>query len=97
MPPFEYIQTNIKAEINKEIFIAKGQVIKSKGWKALYDKEIIDDNSKEDDLKDQVLPKLNNGDLLKINSVDLSKGQTKPPARFNEGTLLSAMENPQKY
>ncbi|GAA0826027.1 DNA topoisomerase III [Clostridium tertium] len=97
MPPFEYIQTNIKAEINKEIFIAKGQVIKSKGWKALYDKEIIDDNSKEDDLKDQVIPKLNNGDLLKINSVDLSKGQTKPPARFNEGTLLSAMENPQKY
>lgn len=97
MPPFEYIQTNIKAEINKEIFIAKGQVIKSKGWKALYNKEIIDDNSKEDDLKDQVLPKLNNGDLLKINSVDLSKGQTKPPARFNEGTLLSAMENPQKY
>lgn len=97
MPPFEYIQTNIKAEINKEIFIAKGQVIKSKGWKALYDKEIIDNNSKEDDLKDQVLPKLNNGDLLKINSVDLSKGQTKPPARFNEGTLLSAMENPQKY
>ena len=97
MPPFEYIQTNIKAEINKEIFIAKGQVIKSKGWKALYDKEIIDDNSKEDDLKDQVLPKLNNGDLLKRNSVDLSKGQTKPPDRFNEGTLLSAMENPQKY
>lgn len=97
MPPFEYIQTNIKAEINKETLIAKGQVIKSKGWKALYDKEITDDNSKEDDLKDQVLPKLNNGDLLKINSVDLSKGQTKPPARFNEGTLLSAMENPQKY
>ena len=97
MPPFEYIQTNIKAEINKEIFIAKGQVIKSKGWKALYDKEIIDDNSKEDDLKDQVLPKLNNGDILKINLVDLNKGQTKPPARFNEGTLLSAMENPQKY
>lgn len=97
MPPFEYIQTNIKAEINGESLIAKGQVIKSKGWKALYDKEIIDDNSKEEDLKDQLLPKLNNGDVLKINSVDLSKGQTKPPARFNEGTLLSAMENPQKY
>lgn len=97
MPPFEYIQTNIKADINGESFIAKGQVIKSKGWKSLYDKEIIDDSSNEDDLKNQVLPKLNKGDLLKINAVDLSKGQTKPPARFNEGTLLSAMENPQKY
>lgn len=97
MPPFEYIQTNIKADINGESFIAKGQVIKSKGWKSLYDKEIIDDTSNEDDLKNQVLPKLNKGDLLKINAVDLNKGQTKPPARFNEGTLLSAMENPQKY
>lgn len=97
MPPFEYIQTNIKADINGESFIAKGQVIKSKGWKSLYDKELLDDSSNEDDLKSQVLPKLNNGDLLKINSVDLNKGQTKPPARFNEGTLLSAMENPQKY
>lgn len=97
MPPFEYIQTNIKADINGESFIAKGQVIKSKGWKSLYDKEIIDDSSNEDDLKNQVLPELNKGDLLKINSVDLNKGQTKPPARFNEGTLLSAMENPQKY
>ncbi|WP_411168043.1 DNA topoisomerase III [Clostridium sp. MB05] len=97
MPPFEYIQTNIKADINGESFIAKGQVIKSKGWKSLYDKEIIDESASEDDLKDQVLPKLNKGDSLKISSVDLNKGQTKPPARFNEGTLLSAMENPHKY
>ncbi len=97
MPPFEYLQTNIVTEIAGEKFIAKGKVIKSKGWKALYDREDIEDSSEDDGLKDQVLPKLNIGDKLKINSVDINKGQTKPPARFNEGTLLSAMENPHKY
>lgn len=97
MPPFEYMQTNIVANIGGEKFVAKGQVIKSKGWKAVYDKEDVDDTSDEDDLKDQVLPQLKKGDKLKITSVNSNKGQTKPPARFNEGTLLSAMENPHKY
>ncbi|HCO74709.1 MAG TPA: DNA topoisomerase III [Clostridium sp.] len=97
MPPFEYLQTNIVTEIAGEKFVAKGKVIKSKGWKALYDREDMEDFSEEDGLKDQVLPKLNIGDKLKINSVDINKGKTKPPARFNEGTLLSAMENPHKY
>ncbi len=97
MPPFEYLQTNIVTEIAGEKFVAKGKVIKSKGWKALYDREDMEDSSEEDGLKDQVLPKLNIGDKLKINSVDINKGKTKPPARFNEGTLLSAMENPHKY
>ncbi len=97
MPPFEYIQTNIKADINGESFVAKGKVIKSKGWKSLYDKDFSEEDSKEEDLKEQVLPKISKGDVININKVELSKGETKPPARFNEGTLLSAMENPQKY
>ncbi|MGN0027748.1 MAG: DNA topoisomerase III, partial [Clostridium sp.] len=97
MPPFEYIQTNIKADINGEIFVAKGKVIKSKGWKSLYDKDYSEEDSKDDDLKDQVLPKISEGDIINITKLELNKGETKPPARFNEGTLLSAMENPQKY
>jgi len=62
MPPFEYLQTNIVTEIAGEKFVAKGKVIKSKGWKALYDREDMEESSEEDGLKDQVLPKLNIGD-----------------------------------
>ena len=97
MPPFEYIQTNIKAEINGEVFVAKGKIIKSKGWKSLYDKDFSEDDLNDDELKEQVIPKISQGDLIKVNKIDLIKGETKAPARFNEGTLLSAMENPQKY
>jgi len=96
LPPFEYIQTTIELNANGERFIAKGKVIKSKGFKKVYDKELVEEDSSED-LKDQILPVMNKGDKISLNSVNLKKSQTKPPARFNEGTLLSAMENPQKY
>lgn len=96
MPPFEYVETTLTADIAGERFIAKGKVIKSKGWKAVYDREVEEDNE-EEDLKDQTLPQLNKGDTLKVISAAANKSQTKPPARFNEGTLLSAMENPHKY
>lgn len=98
LPPFEYIQTGIKVKIGDETFRAKGKVIKSKGWKMVYDKvDDLEETNEEGILKEQVLPTLVKGDKLKINNVEIKKHQTKPPARFNEGTLLSAMENPQKY
>lgn len=96
MPPFEYVETTLTADIAGERFVAKGKVIKSKGWKAVYDREVEEDNE-EEGLKDQTLPQLNKGDTLKVISAAANKSQTKPPARFNEGTLLSAMENPHKY
>lgn len=95
LPPFEYIQTTIEGKVKNERFIAKGKVIISKGWKKLYDK--VDEDSSEDDIKEQVLPKVNKGDSFTIIKTITAKSQTKPPARFNEGTLLSAMENPHKY
>ncbi|WP_297423735.1 DNA topoisomerase III [Clostridium sp.] len=95
LPPFEYIHTTIEGKIKDERFLAKGKVITSKGWKKLYDK--VEDDSSDDDIKEQVLPKVNKGHKFKVDDVKLNKGQTSPPARFNEGTLLSAMENPHKY
>lgn len=96
LPPYEYLQTTIFTEINGETFVAKGNVIKSKGWKRIYDR--AEDLDEDEDEKDaQVLPSLKKGDKLTITKVESKKLATKPPARFNEGTLLSAMENPQKY
>lgn len=94
LPPFEYIQTTIEAKISEERFLARGKIVISKGWKKLYDK--LEDES-DDDIKEQVLPNVNKGDKVFIENVSLNKGETKPPSRFNEGTLLSAMENPHKY
>ena len=91
LPPYEYEQTNLKVSINNEIFVAKGNVTKNKGWKKLYEKDSLEEEN------NQELPILNRGDKVKISEFKLIKKQTTPPARFNEATLLSAMENPQQY
>lgn len=96
LPPFEYTQTIIEANVNGERLIAKGKVIKSKGWKKVYDKEVIDEEY-SDEIKEQVLPKVNIKDKILITKAKIKKGETKPPARFTEATLLSAMENPQRF
>lgn len=93
LPPFEYVQTTLEGKVNGERFIAKGKVVKAKGWKKVFDRE----DDEESDIKEQELPKLNKGDKFTVKEVIEKKGETKPPARFNEGTLLSAMENPHKY
>ena len=91
MPPYIYEQTTVKVNVNGEIFLAKGNITKDKGWKKLYDKLSIDEEEKT-----QELPVINKGDKIKLNSVDKIKKQTTPPSRFTEATLLSAMENPHK-
>jgi len=95
-PPFEYEQTTIKANIGNEYFIAKGKVIISQGWKEVYE-NIFDDEQTEEGISEQLLPAVKKGDVLKVSSVSQTRGETKPPAPFNEATLLSAMENPIKY
>ena len=92
LQPYEYEQTTIKVNINGEIFLAKGNTTLEKGWKALYKREDLDDEEGT-----QELPTLNVNDKVNIKKIELTKKQTTPPGRFNEGTLLSAMENPHKY
>ena len=94
-PPFEYEKTTITAKIGEENFIAKGKVVLANGWKEVYSNDFEDDM--EDELKEQILPSINKGDSIKINSISKTTGETKPPKPFNEATLLSAMENPVKY
>ncbi|MDQ0215878.1 DNA topoisomerase-3 [Oikeobacillus pervagus] len=89
-PPFEYEQTTVTAKIGGETFTAKGKMITHQGWKEVYSYD-------EEDADEQALPKLKKGDHFDVTSVMKTQGETKPPARFNEGTLLSAMENPAKY
>lgn len=95
LPPFEYIQTTIEAEVQGEKLVAKGKVIKAKGWKKLYDR--LEEDSDEEEIKEQVLPTVSIGNSIRVESVNIKKGETKPPARFTEATLLSAMESPHKY
>ncbi|MEH7122483.1 DNA topoisomerase III [Bacillus sp. JJ1773] len=95
-PAFEYEQLTLRAKIGEENFVARGKTILSAGWKEVYENR-YDDEEAVDDLKEQILPRIEKGDTLNVKLIAQTSGQTKPPARFNEATLLSAMENPAKY
>ncbi|MGE6259637.1 DNA topoisomerase III [Heyndrickxia sporothermodurans] len=95
-PAFEYEQLTIRTKIANETFIARGKTILHAGWKEVYENRFEEDDV-TDDVKEQILPRIEKGDTLNINLIMQTSGQTKPPARFNEATLLSAMENPTKY
>jgi len=95
-PAQEYEQLTVQAQIGHEKFIAKGKTVTNAGWKEVYQNH-FDDEESTDDVKEQLLPRLEQGQVLKTKLIAQTSGQTKPPARFTEATLLSAMENPTKY
>ncbi|MDA1634524.1 DNA topoisomerase III [Bacillus cereus] len=95
-PAFEYEQLTLRTKIGDETFIARGKTILHAGWKEVYENRFEDDDV-TDDVKEQLLPHIEKGDTLTVKLIMQTSGQTKAPARFNEATLLSAMENPTKY
>jgi DNA topoisomerase-3 len=94
---FEYEQTSIKADIAGELFTAKGKIIKSMGWKNIYSGVDIDESNSDIEEREQALPSLRNEDSFPVTKVSLGTDKTKPPARYTEATLLSAMEHPGKF
>lgn len=97
-PPFEYEQVAVKARIGNESFVARGKTVLVQGWKEVYEDKFGDDPENDpDDVAEQLLPSLVQGDSLAVKELLLTQGKTKPPAPFNEAALLSAMENPVKY
>ena len=104
-PPYEYEQTKILVKAGDESFTAQGSIVKAPGWKAVYENSGIEEDGEETDydsketapVGNQKLPDLKKGDVLKGLTFSMTEGKTKPPAHFNEATLLSAMENPAAY
>lgn len=85
---FRYDQVTAELSIGGEMFKAKGRTVTDEGWKKVYD---------FDDEETSTLPSFTKGQQLKVRAVAMTEGKTTPPARFNEGTLLAAMENPTQF
>lgn len=85
-PPCEYEEVSVVAGIDNEEFTAKGKVIKSLGYREVYES-----GDEEEEVR---ILKAEKGEILKDIEFIITEGKTAPPAPFNEGTLLSAMENP---
>lgn len=75
--------TSVKIDVASERFNASGQVILSAGYRSVYIFSKVSEN---------ILPKLEVGDILDINKMDLLSKETKPPKRYSQGSLVQEME-----
>ena len=86
-PPAQFEDTTRITRVEGEAFKTTGRIITDPGWMAVYGREVEGTDSEK-----AVVP-ANTGEQAQTVAIEAKESLTKPPARFNEGTLLSAMES----
>lgn len=88
-PAAEFQVTTRITEVSGHQFKTEGKVMTNPGWLAIYGKEAQDDADPENSGN---LVAVAQGEKVKTEKVTANGLVTKPPARYSEATLLSAME-----
>ena len=83
-PAAEFLQTTRITVVERHSFKTEGRVLKTPGWLSVYGKTTQAD--------DENLPAIEQGEKVGTLEVQSVASQTKPPPRYSEATLLSAME-----
>ena len=84
-PAAEFLETTRITRVEGEPFKSSGKVLVNPGWLAVYGKEAQDEDAAN-------LTPVQPGETVKTQSVEVKENVTKPPPRYTEATLLSAME-----
>jgi DNA topoisomerase-3 len=83
-PAAEYLQTTRITKVGVHYFKTEGRVLQQPGWLAVYGRAVGEDA--------QTLPAITPSERVPVEEIEAQANQTKPPPRFTEATLLSAME-----
>lgn len=88
---YVYDETKVETNVNEVIFHTTGKVEKNIGWKSLFTKSKVDDETKDTD-KSIKLPPLEQNEEVKANVIQ-TEGKTQPPKPFTDGQLIAMMES----
>jgi len=96
-PPARYARTTIVTLVEEERFRTRGKVTLEAGWRGVYGllSEADQQAARQDEEGENEsaeLPPLEQGQKVKCASAEVEAKETKPPPRYSEATLLSAME-----
>lgn len=91
-PDCKFSTTAVKGQVDEVVFSANGKEIIDPGWRVVYDK----DHVKEDSKKTNILPVFVKGESGS-HEPTLTKKLTTPPKHYTEATLLRDMETAGKY
>src|SRR5256885_7069572 len=94
MPDFRYRQTTATLDVSGFAFRATGRQPLDLGWRAAFpDWQPADE--KGDDA--QLLPAIRKGEIARLETPTIEDKETRPPPRYNEGTLIEAMQNAWRF
>jgi DNA topoisomerase III len=83
-PAAEYLQTTRITHVGEHQFKTEGKVLQVPGWLAVYGRAGGEESEN--------LPPIARGEKVPLREIAAHAHQTKPPPRYTEATLLSAME-----
>jgi DNA topoisomerase-3 len=84
-PAAEFLETTRITRVESEPFKTSGKVLVNPGWLAVYGKEAQTEDT-------PTLAAVKPGETVNTKEIEVKQSQTKPPPRYTEATLLSAME-----
>ncbi len=98
MPDYEYRQTVVTMSIPVPSgaaaeFRVVGRIPLRLGWKAVY--QAVDPDAEAE--AEQTLPSLSDGETASLSDARVEAKRTQPPPRYNEGTLVDAMQNAWRF
>ena len=94
MPDFRYRQTTATLDVEGHVFRATGRQPIELGWRAAFPDWQPAEERGEDA---QLLPALRDGEPARLSDAKVEAKETRPPPRYNEGTLIDAMQNAWRF
>ena len=94
MPDFRYRQTTVTLDVQAHPFRATGRQPIEPGWRAAFPDWQPAEETGEDA---QLLPPLTHGETALLRDAAVEDKETRPPPRYNEGTLIEAMQTAWRF
>jgi DNA topoisomerase III len=92
-PPARYARTTVITLVEEERFRTRGKVTLEAGWRSVYGVEPDHERqSEEEDAEGGEIPALQQGQTVRCIAAEIEDKMTRPPTRYTEASLLSAME-----
>jgi DNA topoisomerase-3 len=91
-PPARYARTTVITLVEEERFRTRGKITLEAGWRGVYGLEPDQERQSEDESEGGEIPVLQEGQTVRCIAAEIEDKMTKPPPRYTEATLLSAME-----
>ncbi len=91
-PPAEFEETTRITRVDADAFRSVGKVLMDPGWLAVYGKKAAEEAAAEGQEQAKLLVQAKHGDTAVTRDAKVEELATKPPARYNEATLLRTME-----